>query len=191
MEPFIGEIRTLAFNYIPGDQTWLACDGTIYNIRDYQALYSIIGNIYGGNLQKQTFAVPDLRSHAVIGPGLAVTGGTANRVLGQSYGAATATITTAASPSHVHLLQRKANTTGVNAYTQKTAAASKTSGLGVVQSSTNTVDTATTGASNTNLSANTITAGGGAASPLPHDNLQPYLVLTFAIAWSGVYPVAD
>lgn len=39
---------------------WLACNGQTLRIQDYQPLYSIIGNRYGGSQAAQTFALPAL-----------------------------------------------------------------------------------------------------------------------------------
>ncbi|MTV50429.1 tail fiber protein [Heliobacillus mobilis] len=59
MEQMVGEIRLFAFtSFVP--QGWLKCDGSLYNWQSYQPLYALIGNIYGGNAQQNTFAVPDL-----------------------------------------------------------------------------------------------------------------------------------
>lgn len=65
-EPYLGEIRPFAFARAPTD--WLPCDGAILNVRDYQALYSLLGNRYGGD-GKRTFALPDLRGRTPIGLG--------------------------------------------------------------------------------------------------------------------------
>lgn len=42
---------------------WLACNGQILRIQDYQALYSVIGNRYGGSQAEQTFALPTLNAN--------------------------------------------------------------------------------------------------------------------------------
>jgi microcystin-dependent protein len=69
---YVGEIRMVAFNFAPAPD-WLACNGQILQIGEYQALYSLIGITYGGD-GKSTFALPDLRSrvplHIGQGPGV-------------------------------------------------------------------------------------------------------------------------
>ncbi|NCB37431.1 MAG: hypothetical protein EOM80_01570 [Erysipelotrichia bacterium] len=57
-ESILGEIRLMPYSYAP--EQWLPCDGQLLNISDYQALFAIIGTIYGGDGQKN-FALPDLR----------------------------------------------------------------------------------------------------------------------------------
>ena len=47
MDPFIGEIRAFAFTFAP--YGWATCDGQIMNINQSTALFSIIGNVFGGD----------------------------------------------------------------------------------------------------------------------------------------------
>ena len=77
MEAFIGTILPWAGNYVP--QGWLACDGATYSFMQqsqFQALYAVIGNTYGGSSAAQTFAVPDLRGRVPMGAGNALRPGT-------------------------------------------------------------------------------------------------------------------
>jgi microcystin-dependent protein len=77
MEAFIGTIMPWAGNYVP--QGWLACDGATYSFMQqsqFQALYAVIGNTYGGSPAEQTFAVPDLRGRVPMGAGNALRPGT-------------------------------------------------------------------------------------------------------------------
>lgn len=60
---YIGEIRYFGFNFTP--EGWAACDGSILPIAENNALFALIGNIYGGDGQK-TFALPDLRGVGAI-----------------------------------------------------------------------------------------------------------------------------
>lgn len=59
MENFFGQILLVAFNYVPAE--YLPCDGRIVNIRDNEALYSLIGNTYGGSVANGTFGLPNLK----------------------------------------------------------------------------------------------------------------------------------
>ncbi len=52
-------------NTYPG---WIECDGRTLNVSDYEALYSVIGNTYGGSFGV-TFKVPDYRSKRICGTG--------------------------------------------------------------------------------------------------------------------------
>lgn len=58
MEPFVGQIIEVEFNFAPED--WALCDGQILNISDNQMLFSLLGTKYGGDGYR-TFALPDLK----------------------------------------------------------------------------------------------------------------------------------
>ena len=62
-EAFIGEIRLWSGNREP--RGWMFCDGRTLPIRNYQALYCILGNTYGGD-GRNTFQIPDLRGRFPI-----------------------------------------------------------------------------------------------------------------------------
>lgn len=57
-EAYMGEIRLFAFNYAP--EGWLLCQGQQLSVNQYQALFALIGNAYGGD-GNTTFNLPDLR----------------------------------------------------------------------------------------------------------------------------------
>lgn len=64
MDPILGSVILVAFNFIP--EGFLACDGSLLHINQYQALFSLLGTTYGGD-GVQTFALPKL---AAPGAGL-------------------------------------------------------------------------------------------------------------------------
>lgn len=68
MDSYIGQVRLTACNSI-GSADWLPCDGRLLQIRSNQPLYALITTTYGGD-GVSTFALPDLRSRAVIGTGV-------------------------------------------------------------------------------------------------------------------------
>jgi microcystin-dependent protein len=96
-EPFIGEIRWVAFNFAPVG--WAKCDGQLLSIAQNTALFSLLGTTYGGNGQT-TFALPDFRSRTIVhngqGPGLS------NRDMGEQGGTETHTLSVAEIPAHSH-----------------------------------------------------------------------------------------
>lgn len=71
-DAFIGTIMAVAYDYAP--YGWLPCNGQLVQVQQYQALYALLGNTYGG-VSMQTFALPDLRGYAVIGSGVSATPG--------------------------------------------------------------------------------------------------------------------
>lgn len=62
----MGTIKLFAFNFVPKD--WAACNGQLISVQSNTALFSLIGNMYGGD-GRITFALPDLRNCVPIGIG--------------------------------------------------------------------------------------------------------------------------
>jgi microcystin-dependent protein len=86
MDPIIGQLMIVAFNFAP--QNWLLCDGTTYAVSQYEALFNLIGNKYGGD-GVNNFCVPDLRGRFPMGQGAG--NGLSPIALGQIGGTATIT----------------------------------------------------------------------------------------------------
>jgi microcystin-dependent protein len=167
--PYIGEIRIFAGNFPPNG--WAFCDGTLMPISENDALFNLIGTTYGGDGQN-TFALPDLRGRLPLHQG---TGAGVSYTLGQSGGVETVTITTQQMPAHSH------------AFLGSTDTASTTGPGGAVPA---TMGSVTTFAYGTDLPpatfpASMVTPSGGSQ---PHDNLQPYLAVSFIISLFGIFP---
>jgi len=64
MESYIGVILLFAGNFAP--KGWRNCDGSLLPINQNQALFSILGTMYGGDGQT-TFALPNLAAVANTG----------------------------------------------------------------------------------------------------------------------------
>lgn len=63
-EPFIGEIRMFAGKSTP--RAWAPCDGQLLPVSQNDALFSLLGTMYGGD-GRTTFALPDLRGRIPVG----------------------------------------------------------------------------------------------------------------------------
>lgn len=63
-DPYLGEIRYFAGTYAP--RGWTYCEGQLLPISENQALYSLIGTLYGGD-GRNTFGLPDLRGKVTVG----------------------------------------------------------------------------------------------------------------------------
>ncbi|KZD03047.1 phage tail protein [Oceanibaculum pacificum] len=96
--PYIGSICTIVTNYCP--EGYLPADGRILTINNYQALYSLIGTLFGGSAQQGTFALPDLRGRSVVGQGQGP--GLPAVARGQSFGTPTTQLSLANMPAHNH-----------------------------------------------------------------------------------------
>lgn len=97
MDPFIGEIRAVAFNYVP--EGWVSCSGQLLQTSQYQALYALLGTTFGGN-GSSTFGVPDLRGRSVIGVGVGP--GLVPISWGEKVGASQTQIQVSNMPPHTH-----------------------------------------------------------------------------------------
>lgn len=163
LEPFLGEVRAVSFNFAP--KGWALCNGQIMQISQNQALFSILGTTYGGNGQT-TFALPNLQGRVPlhVGQGIA---------LGQSAGQQAVTLTST-QISHSHAVAANATPNSFTASGNFPASASSGSLYGP------TIDT--------NMSPQIISLGGGSQ---PHNNMQPYLVVNYVIAIQGIFPTRN
>lgn len=208
IEPFVGEISYVAFNFAP--EGWLKCDGQILPINQYQALYALIGTSYGGN-GTTTFALPDMRGRVPVHQGQHPGGSI--YTLGQTGGNESTTLTVNQLPAHTHpaTANSASNSSvapGATATStlkavnsdadQKTAsgnALANAKGLNSAYSSaapnvsmnTASVETTLNGLGITTTTNTTvIVAPTGNSQPLPL--MQPYTVVNCIIAWNGVFP---
>lgn len=174
VDPLLGEIMMFAGNFAP--RGWAFCDGQLLPIAQNDALFSLLGTIYGGD-GRTTFALPDLRGRAPIhagnGPGLS------NYQLGWRGGAETNTLTSAQMPPHNHAL--RASTTPPNQ-------GDATNGIlpsGEVLRNGQPEELYTSATPDTTMNSNSIAQSGGGQA---FNNLSPYLTINFCIALQGVFP---
>lgn len=167
-DPFIAEIRILGCNFAP--RGWAMCNGQLLPISQNTALFSLLGTNYGGN-GKTNFALPNLQGSAPVNQGQTPNGDFYS--VGTSGGSAYVTLTSAEMPRHSHGSSNNALRDLADTSNPQGAVFART-----VQ------PTYTSLAPNVPL-ANTLTVTG---SGLPHNNMQPYLVLNFCIALQGTYP---
>jgi microcystin-dependent protein len=168
---FVGEVRLVGFNFAPDG--WSTCQGQTLAISGNEALFSLIGTTYGGNGQSN-FNLPNLCGRVPVHQG---NQGSNNYVLGAAGGSENVILAANNLPSHTHTLMASANSTGgVN-----TPAGNVVGG---------TVKMFTTIASPLGptdpMSAAMITLAPGGS--MPHNNLQPYLVLNWIISLQGIFP---
>lgn len=96
--PFIGEVCPVAFNFAP--RGWATTSGQLLAINQNDALFSILGTVYGGD-GRTTFGLPDTRSRVVIGAGQGP--GLQDYRLGVKGGTEYVTLVVANMPSHSHV----------------------------------------------------------------------------------------
>ena len=170
-DPFVAEIRILPFNFAPTG--WAFCDGQLLPISQNTALFSLLGTTYGGD-GKTTFALPDLQGQAPMHPGQGP--GLSNHDLGETGGAQTTTLPESEVPAHAHAIRADAaDPADVQAPSGAVVLARSQGGSAYQTDTAGLVAMAL---------ASVATAGGGQ----PHNNMQPYLTLSFCIALQGVFP---
>ncbi len=160
--PFMSEIRIMGFNFAP--QGWAQCNGQFLPINQNQALFSLLGTMYGGNGQT-TFALPDFRGRVPMHVGNGFTEG-------QAAGEEVHTISQSEMPAHNHFVQATSSASNTNLPDGNLLAS-----INAPQYNSPT--------QLTTLHPSSVTNVGGSQ---PHENRQPYLVLNFCIALQGVFP---
>ncbi|GJD48288.1 hypothetical protein OPKNFCMD_1005 [Methylobacterium crusticola] len=175
-EPFLGEIRLFGGNYAP--RGWALCNGQLLQISQNTALFAILGTTFGGD-GRTTFGLPDLQGRVPVHSGTGA--GLPPAALGQRGGATTVTLATPQIPQHTHALSAVKAPGGLtdptNAYLTPT-----NDGQGTVYPSF-----AATGTT-VPMNPGSVAVSGGSQ---PHDNMQPYLCVTFIIALEGLYPARN
>jgi microcystin-dependent protein len=169
---YIGEIRLFAFNFAP--LGWAVCNGQLLPIAQNTALFSLLGTYYGGD-GKTTFALPNLQGRVPVHQGTGV--GSTPFSIGQLGGSPEVALTKNEMPAHNHL---------VRAYDGD---ATVTNPAGAILAQTSAPTYAPAGPTSlVSMGHGTLTdTGEGQAVSL----LQPYLVLNFCIALSGIYPARN
>jgi len=172
-DPFVAEIRIFAGNFAPSG--WALCNGQLMPISQNTALFSLLGTYYGGD-GRSTFGLPNLQGSAPLqagqGPGLT------QRDLGEAGGEASVTLLQTEMPAHRH---------GVNA---KTAGGDVNNPAtpGAVWAKAHTGKTAINSYNDTGTAQMSPSALAPAGGSQPHNNMPPYLGLTFIIALQGIFP---
>jgi microcystin-dependent protein len=170
-EPFVAEIRIFPFNFPP--KGWAFCQGQLMAISQNTALFSLLGTYYGGD-GKTTFALPNMQGNVALnlgqGPGLTL------RDLGEMGGSQAVTLLQSEMPAHPHNIMANDNI-GNQPTPDPQICFAKASAGDVYQTTTNT--------NLTQMAGNIIGPMGGSQ---PHNNMMPYLTLSYCIALQGIYP---
>jgi len=162
-QPYVGEIRMFAGNFAPAG--WMFCEGQLLPISENETLFNLIGTTYGGDGQS-TFALPDLRGRLPLHQGNGFT-------LAETGGAEEITLTVSQIPAHSHALIASTSPGTQNSPSNEVTGASPS------------VTLYTGDVTDSNMSANAVTAIGGSQ---PHTNFQPYLCVDFIISLFGLFP---
>jgi microcystin-dependent protein len=165
--PFLGQLMAAGFNFAP--KGWALCNGQTLAINQNQALFSLLGTTFGGN-GVQNFMLPNLQGRIPLsfgqGPGLS------NYNLGQIGGETALILAANQVPGHTH-----------NAVASSSAPSVKPPSGGALASN---VGMYTSGQTpGTAMNASSVVPAGGSQ---PHPNQQPFLVINWCIALTGIFP---
>ena len=173
--PFVAEIRIFPFNFAP--KGWALCAGQLMPISQNTALFSLLGTFYGGD-GKSNFGLPNLKDNAAMH----TTQYTGNTPFGQFYlgetgGSPYVTLLTSEMPAHTHTMQGDWDVNNQTASSPAGAVPVQTQGQ------FNFSNSATPQFAMMNPAM--ISVAGGSQ---PHNNMMPYLTLSYCIALQGIYP---
>ena len=167
--PYIGEIRMFGGNFPPSG--WAFCDGQSMPISQNDTLFNLIGTTYGGDGQ-ETFNLPNLMSrtpvHAGQGPGISQ-----SYQLGETFGVESVTLTTTSIPIHNHAFVASLNNANATDPTNQVVAQN-------LQIAMFTEDVA-----NKAMNAASVQPAGGSQ---PHENMSPFLAVSFILSLFGIFP---
>ena len=182
---FMAQIVMFGGNFAP--RSWAFCDGTLLAISQNDALFSLLGTIYGGD-GRTTFGLPDLRGRVAIGFGSGP--GLSHHNIGTKSGTESVTLSSNQIPSHKHSVSGTSvvsGTVGVQVANVAVDSADPNSGA-FAQAATYHSGGANGNYSHVNAN---FTVGGSTANSggsRDHTNMQPFLCVNFIIATQGIYP---
>lgn len=164
MDPFLGEIRLISFNFAP--KGWALCNGQYLPINQNQALFALLGTTYGGD-GRVNFQLPNLQGRIPMHAGN-------GHYQGSSFGSEIVTLVVSQLPAHRH---------GVQVSSLAATASDPTNAYPAL------ADTALGKpyylAPNANMASGALAQAGGSQ---PHPNVMPGLVLNYVIALQGIFP---
>lgn len=161
-QPYVGEIRMFAGNFAPAG--WMFCSGQLLPISENETLFNLIGTTYGGDGQS-TFALPDLQSRVPIHMGNGF-------ILAETGGAEEVTLTVPQIPSHGHI-------------PMASSAGGSDNPAGNYWANSTTGKPYSAAPPTVTMNPGTMSPAGGSQ---PHDNMIPFLCLSYIISLFGIFP---
>jgi microcystin-dependent protein len=174
MDPFIGQILMVGFNFAP--KGWAMCNGQLLPIVTNQALFSLLGTMYGGD-GRTNFALPNLQGRVPIHTGQ-IAGGSSYTV-GASGGVENVTLLVNNLPSHSH---------SVSCSNAPGTSADPTNNVWAEVAVSGKTPHVYASSANAHMAGAAI---GVTGANQPVANMQPYLCVNFIIALQGIFPSRD
>jgi microcystin-dependent protein len=163
-EPFLAELRMMSFVFPP--KGWALANGQLMPINQNQALFSLLGTMYGGNGQT-TFGLPNLQGRVPISMG-------SGHTLGEVGGQQAVTLSISQIPTHVH-----------TASGTSTGASTGTPSNTLMMAKSTPQNLYAAFGSPVSMAPNVVANVGGSQA---HLNMQPFLTISFCIALQGIFP---
>lgn len=183
VQPAICTVTIFAGSFAP--QGWLFCQGQLLSISDYTAVYSILGNTFGGD-GIQTFALPDLRGRAAVHAGQAP--GMGSYTPGQQGGSESIVLTANQLGPHTHPVTN-IDLPGPPASNLPGTLDIPTGNVpAIINGSPNAYSTTNSSQNLGTMNSYTTSGATGQTTPSPVDILSPYLTMNYIICIDGVYP---
>lgn len=171
-DQFLGEIRAFGSTFAPSG--WALCNGQLVPISQNTALFSLLGTYYGGD-GKSTFALPNLMGAFPLQQGQGA--GLSAYYLGESGGEQSVTLLSAEMPGHSHTPQAR-DGSGNTGNPAGATPARASYGRGTTQW----YSTAAPDVLMHPLASEVV--GGGQ----PHNNMPPFVCVSFIISLQGIFP---
>jgi len=186
-DPFYAEIRFFGFSFPPVD--WAVCNGATVLIQQNPGLYALLGQRYGYTASNN-FKIPNLQGYTPIDAGTGV--GLMPRVIATTYGTETVTISDSAMlgmHDHVVNAELPSNTASLRSLVATPGPSNAlsraiNSQFQNVNSYAPLVSAAMTPFDPTMV----VPVGPTDDIPQPHENRQPFLVMTCCICLFGEWP---
>ena len=167
--PYVGEIRMFGGSFAPVG--WALCQGQAMPISQNETLFQLIGTTYGGDGQN-TFDLPDLQGRVPIHQGQG-SGISQQYIIGEEGGVEQVTLTTQQMPQHNH------------AWVCNTGAQNNPSPANAIFATAESATIFFSGQPDVSLNTSSVAPQGGSQ---PHENMQPFLVVSFILSLYGIYP---
>lgn len=163
---------------LPPPTGWLFCDGSVYTSVAYPSLILTIGTSFniGGEVAGE-FRVPNMEERIPVGYGgtlltVGATGGTADNTIGNGN-----------LPEHTHTFSGTTGDGKAQLQTAITSDSDETRIMVGADGGVTTADERQQPVAHTHPFSGTTANGGGVTSPIPIDNMQPYVVMRYIIKY--------
>ncbi|ACT92585.1 phage tail protein [Dyadobacter fermentans] len=166
-QPYVGEIRMFAGSFAPAG--WAFCSGQTLPISENDVLFQLIGTTYGGDGQ-ETFNLPDLRGRLPLHMGTGKFGNTYQ--IGESAGTESVTLSTQQIPNHTHSFRASNDIANSGSPNNSVIGVSSSTSVFIADLASEPMKPA-------------LSPVGGNQ---PHENMQPFLCISFIISLFGIFP---